>query len=123
MDPIALASFAAMRERNRLGIAIAAMIKTTGIASKLIYPMMRPASAKPSPFNLPMLLRMSERDMWPRIIAGIPARIERIVRLQIPKMRLATALPSFLASDAVGTPGGAVGGGGIAGCWLTGASG
>ena len=60
-----------------------------------------------------MLLRICERDMCPRITAGMPAMNDKMVRLQIPKIRLATALPSVLAfgSGGMATPDGGGGGG------------
>jgi hypothetical protein len=42
-----------------------------------------------------MLFLMLLRDMWPRMIAGMPARKEKIVRLRIPSTRLKVALLSF----------------------------
>src|SRR6185369_6847135 len=56
--------------------------------------MIRPASAMPSPFSLPALLRIELRDTWPRMIAGMPASIQRIVTERMPRIRLPTAFAS-----------------------------
>src|SRR3954466_1344499 len=76
--------------------------------------MISPASAKPSPFSLPALRLMVPRDICPRITAGMPARIERNVIPNTPRMRLATALPSVGAFGSVGDEDGTIGGGGNA---------
>ena len=44
---IAEDSLAAMRTRNKLGIAIAAMIRMKGIEAMPMYPRMVPAKARP----------------------------------------------------------------------------
>src|SRR5579859_139058 len=59
---------------------------------------MSPARAIPSPFRRPMLLRILERDMCPRMIAGMPVKTEKQKNDKIPRTRLAVALPSVLAS-------------------------
>ena len=87
-------SFAAIFDRNRFGIAMAAMIRMRGMAAALIEPMIRPVVAIPSPLRRPMLRRMFAFDICPRMMAGIPARTERHKRDRIPRMRLAVALPS-----------------------------
>jgi hypothetical protein len=92
-------SFAAIFDRNRFGIAIAAMIRIRGMAATLMYPMMRPAVAIPSPLSRPILRRIFAFDICPRMMAGIPARIEKHKRERIPKIRLAMALPSVCWSE------------------------
>src|SRR5713226_7427235 len=53
----------------------------------------------PLPFSRPVLLRMLERDMCPRMIAGIPKRkLKQNSAEKMPRIRLATALPSVWAS-------------------------
>src|SRR5215831_7087515 len=93
-DEAAADSLAAILARNRLGIAIAAMIRIIGTSTMLMYPMTRPAVALPCPANRPALLRMLDWARWPSITAGIPARTPKHSNERIPRMRLAVALPS-----------------------------
>jgi|ERR1022692_724349 hypothetical protein len=72
MDATEDASFAAIRARNRLGIAIAAIMRM-GIIEIPKYPNISPVKAIPAPRSRPLLLRISEREMWPRTMATIAA--------------------------------------------------
>lgn len=94
-DATAEASFAAILARRRFGIAIAAMIKTTGKINTPIYPSTSPAMAIPAPMIWPPLRRIRERDMWPVMIAAMPARG---TRNKMPQIRLTIAKPLVLGS-------------------------
>jgi hypothetical protein len=61
--------------------------------------MISPAVAIPSPLRRPILRRMFAFDICPRMMAGMPAKIERHKRDKIPRMRLAVALPSVCWAD------------------------
>jgi hypothetical protein len=87
-------SLASILALNRLGIAMAAMIRTTGMAAMLMYPIISPANAMPSPRSRPRLSRMLLRDRCPRIMAGIPVSNPKGNIARMPRMRLPTALPS-----------------------------
>src|SRR6266581_3775802 len=93
------ASFAAIRARSKLGMAIAAMIKT-GTNAKPVYPSTRPAMAIPRPVRRPALRRISDSDRWPMITATIA---DGRKKKRMPQIRLAIALPLVL-----GFPGGGV---------------
>jgi len=93
-------SFASILALNRLGIAIAAMIRTTGMAAMLMYPIIRPASAIPSPRRRPRLSRMVFRERCPRTMAGIPVSNPKGNIARMPRMRLPTALPSVSCGPA-----------------------
>jgi hypothetical protein len=80
---------AAILERKRLGIAIAAMIKK-GIRATPKYPKISPAIAMPFPFRRPALRFISEYDRWPKTMASIEAGRKMKKK---PRMRLAIALP------------------------------
>src|SRR5215831_4400645 len=89
IDATADASFAAMRALSRLGVAMAAMMRT-GIIAIPMYPMISPARAIPSPWRRPWLFRISERDTCPRMIATIA---EGMRKEKKPRIKLAIALP------------------------------
>src|ERR1700722_583201 len=97
-EPTAEASFAATRACSRLGIAIAATI-TTGMMTRPRYPSTRPGLAMPRPPIRPAELRISESEMWPRIIAAMEAGRKNV---KIPQTRLAMALPLVGASPVTG---------------------
>src|SRR5687768_3329323 len=60
--------------------------------------MINPARAIPPPVNRPMLFWIADRDMCPRMMAGMPVRQLKIVSERIPQTRLPTALPSVRVS-------------------------
>src|ERR1700680_1828561 len=91
-EPTAYASFATIFERRRLGIAIAAMIRMSGIITMPTYPSTKPAVASPESFSRPALLRMSACARCPRTIAAIAAGK---IKKRIPQVKLATAYPLF----------------------------
>src|ERR1700729_3486499 len=107
--PTAEASFAAIRARSKFGIAIAAMIRITGIIAIPIYPSTKPAVAIPAPPSRPADLRISERAIWPRITAAIEPKKTNPT---IPQTRLAIAFPlvgtslaaTAVGADAIGSP-------------------
>jgi hypothetical protein len=84
------ASFAAIFARNKFGIAIAAIISTSGINAISAYPRISPAFARPSPVNLPALFRISDSDKCPSTIA---ATAENGMKIRIAMIKLAIALP------------------------------
>ena len=89
---LAADSLAEILARSRFGITMAAM---SGMNKRLIYPKISPVYAIPSPCKCPMLFLIFDREMWPRIIAGIPARNERhSTNEAIPRTMLAIAPPS-----------------------------
>src|SRR5580692_9185352 len=88
-EPTAEASFAAVRARRRLGMAIAATIML-GMMTRPRYPSTRPVMAMPRPPRRPADLRISESEMWPRMIAAMEAGKKTV---KIPQIRLAMALP------------------------------
>src|ERR1700674_782200 len=93
-EPTAEASFAATRACSRLGIAIAATIMT-GMMTRPRYPSTKPVMAMPLPPMRPAELRISESEMWPRIIAAMEAGRKNV---KIPHTMLAIALPLVGAS-------------------------
>src|ERR1051326_6787243 len=72
--------------------------------------MMSPANAIPAPDTRPMLRRTSPRERWPRMIAGIPARIPKHRIDRMPKTKLAVAFPSVGGGCPQTAPGYCVGG-------------
>src|SRR5580692_40260 len=97
-EPTAEASFAAVRARRRLGMAIAATIMM-GMMTRPRYPSTRPVMAMPRPPIRPAELRISESEMWPRMIAAMEAGRKNV---KIPQIRLAIALPLVCASPGRG---------------------
>src|SRR5580700_249950 len=89
-DPTAAASFAAIFERNKFGMAIAATIKMIGMIAIPKYPRTSPARAIPSPVFLPPLRRISEREMCPNMMA---ATAEGKMKNRSPQSRLTMASP------------------------------
>src|SRR5438270_6233062 len=98
IEATAEASSAEILARSRLGIRIAAKIRTTGVTIP-IYPRTRPAIASPEPFNLPALVRICEREICPKMIATMAAGK---INEKHPNTRLAIALP--LVSVVAGWP-------------------
>jgi hypothetical protein len=84
------ASFAAIFARNKFGIAIAAIISTSGINAISAYPRISPAFARPSPVNLPALFRISDSDKCPSTIA---TTAENGMKIRIAMIKLAIAFP------------------------------
>ena len=76
-------------------MAIAAMIKITGINAISAYPRISPAVANPWPFNRPALFLISESARWPKMIA---ATAENGMNTKIPITRLAIALPLVVSA-------------------------
>src|SRR5215472_937781 len=56
--------------------------------------MTSPARAIPSPARRPPLFLIAERELCPRMMAGMPARIEKKVTDKTPRIKLAVAFPS-----------------------------
>src|SRR5579863_2454977 len=98
--PAAAASLAKIFARSRLGMAMAARIRTNGMAATPRYPITRPAMARPRPFRRPALFLISDREIWPRMIATMQSGNT----LMMPRIRLATALPLVSSARAGAGP-------------------
>ena len=68
----------------------------------LTMPRMKPACAMPAPWPLPSLI--SRLAIWPRMIAGIPAKMPKHRMLRMPSTSAAIALPLLPCCGNAGCP-------------------
>ena len=91
---------AVLRALTKLGIAMASIKGIKNIAQAIpAYPVIKPAMARPLPARAPPAFLILERALCPQITPGMAAKIEKHVKLKMPKTRLQMASAEVFGCD------------------------